>query len=102
MHVELLSLPLLVGQKKPTKGGKGRRRRRRCRQKEREKKKLVKANEGLQARRKLAYDKAAKEELVSAMKKDSPPPHRGGEIVRGLPCVKKLNQGGVNISFGSI
>merc|ERR1712165_588731 len=31
-------------------------------------------------------------QLVSAMKKDSPPPHRGGEIVRGLPCVKKLNQ----------
>merc|ERR1711881_649963 len=41
-------------------------------------------------------------QLVSAMKKDSPPPHRGGEIVRGLPCVKKLNQGGVNISIGSI
>merc|ERR1719447_2388861 len=37
-------------------------------EKEREKKKLVKANECLQARRKLAYDKAAKEELVSAMK----------------------------------
>merc|ERR1711936_722578 len=31
-------------------------------------------------------------QLVSAMKKDSPPPHRGGEIVRGLPCIKKLNQ----------
>ena len=35
---------------------------------------------------------------VAAMKKDaggaapSPPPHRGGEIVRGLPCVKRLNQ----------
>jgi len=37
-------------------------------------------------------------ELAGAMKKDSPPPHRGGEIVRGLPCVKKLNQGGVNIA----
>jgi len=37
-------------------------------------------------------------QLVSAMKKDSPPPHRGGEIVRGLPCVKKLNQG---LSCGS-
>merc|ERR1712223_270568 len=36
--------------------------------------------------------------LVSCMKKDSPPPHRGGEIVRGLPCVKKLNQG---LSCGS-
>merc|ERR1712165_688989 len=35
-------------------------------------------------------------QLVSAMKKDSPPPHRGGEIVRGLPCVKKLNQGGLS------
>ena len=40
-------------------------------------------------------------QLVSAMKEDSPPPHRGGEIVRGLPCVKKLNQGGVNISLSS-
>ena len=29
--------------------------------------------------------------------KDGPAPHRGGEIVRGLPCVKKLNQGGVNL-----
>ena len=37
-------------------------------EKEREKKKLVKANECLQARRKLAYDKAAKEELVTALK----------------------------------
>ena len=36
---------------------------------------------------------------VSCMKKDSPPPHRGGEIVRGLPCVKKLNQGGVKLAF---
>jgi len=31
-------------------------------------------------------------QVGAAMKKDSPPPHRGGEIVRGLPCVKKLNQ----------
>merc|ERR1711990_822650 len=31
-------------------------------------------------------------QLGAAMKKESPPPHRGGEIVRGLPCVKKLNQ----------
>jgi len=23
---------------------------------------------------------------------DNPPPHRGGEIVRGLPCVKRLQQ----------
>ena len=26
----------------------------------------------------------------------TPPPHRGGEIVRGLPCIKRLNQGGIN------
>ena len=26
----------------------------------------------------------------------SPPPHRGGEIVRGLPCVKRLQQGKIN------
>merc|ERR1712038_332287 len=31
-------------------------------------------------------------QLLTCMKKDSPPPHRGGEIVRGLPCIKKLNQ----------
>ena len=37
--------------------------------------------------------------LLSCMKKDSPPPHRGGEIVRGLPCIKKLNQGGVKLGF---
>lgn len=39
---------------------------------------------------------------VAAMKKEaggaapSPPPHRGGEIVRGLPCVKRLQQGNIN------
>ena len=27
---------------------------------------------------------------------DNPPPHRGGEIVRGLPCVKRLQQGKIN------
>ena len=37
-------------------------------EKEREKQKLVKANECLQARRKLSYDKAAKEALVNQMK----------------------------------
>jgi len=32
----------------------------------------------------------------------SPPPHRGGEIVRGLPCVKRLQQGKINkLSCGS-
>jgi len=32
----------------------------------------------------------------------SPPPHRGGEIVRGLPCVKRLQQGTKNkLSCGS-
>lgn len=29
----------------------------------------------------------------------SPPPHRGGEIVRGLPCVKRLQQGTKNKVF---
>ena len=37
-------------------------------EKEREKQKLVKANECLQARRKLSYDKAAKEILIEQMK----------------------------------
>ena len=37
-------------------------------EKEREKQKLVKANECLQVRRKLSYDKAAKEMLVEQMK----------------------------------
>jgi len=32
--------------------------------------------------------------LVLSMKKDDDPaPHRGGEIVRGLPCIKRLQQG---------
>ena len=31
-----------------------------------------------------------------ASEDSSPPPHRGGEIVRGLPCVKRLQQGKIN------
>jgi len=40
---------------------------------------------------------------VEAMKNgDNPPPHRGGEILRGLPCVKRLQQGKINkLSCGS-
>ena len=47
-------------------------------EKEREKQKLVKANECLQARRKLSYDKAAKEALVNQMKLRNQLPLKSG------------------------
>jgi len=40
--------------------------------------------------------------VLGASEDSNPPPHRGGEIVRGLPCVKRLQQGKINkLSCGS-